>query len=184
MAHCCIVIFDGSWGVAVFVRALVVLVCGLLAGCSHYLQPGEYRFQAWFEREATAFRNGGGPRAEQLAMAVKLQNLSTEKIYLAKAPSGRPASYVCNQDSTGLVVMPEMLNAVPGIGRPTAVAGLRGGEVIFAETNAARTPIFDRHTNAVEHLAESGETLLHLNPDAVRSTLGLFGNEALAACRT
>jgi hypothetical protein len=29
-------------------------------------------------------------------------------------------------------------------------------------------------------LAESGASLLHLNPDSVRSTLGLFGNEALS----
>ncbi|MCR6630125.1 MAG: hypothetical protein NVV74_08790 [Magnetospirillum sp.] len=157
-------------------HALSCLALGLfLSACEHPLQLGEYRFQALFERDPTAYRNGGGAYAEPLAIAVKLQNLSGRSIYLADPPQ----DHASGQASEGLYVRASLVTPVHGIGAPVVDPGTRSGRNILAESDASRTPWFDPHTRTVENLATAGGELLKLNPDSIRSSLGLMGNEAL-----
>lgn len=113
-----------------------------------------------------AFR--AGQRGEPLVINVKLQNLSDQAVWIAGKSSAEAGVYLAAQ-----------VNSPPGfLGKPDAITGLRGGMRIRSQSEASSELWFDRHAAAVATLAEVGPPLLHLDPDNVRSSLGLFANEA------
>lgn len=141
----------------------------LLGGCAVPDPTGKYRFQAELERDGMAFRHG--LTTEPLVVMVKLQNLSEQTIQLAPAEVSKG----------GAVVTARVANQPAFIGQPTVVVGYRGGARLRAKQDAAKALWSDRHAAAVQSLASVGPTLLHLQADDVRTSLGLMSNEGAVA---
>jgi len=149
----------------VFRGGLIAAICAAVSGCAG-LPSGAYRFQTEFERDPMAFRQG--QRGEPLVVNVKLQNLSDQAIWIAGKSPAEAGIYLSAQ-----------VNSPSGLlGKPTVITGLRGGTRIHSQSEATKELWFDQHAAAVNTLADIGPPLLHLDPDNVRSSLGLFANEA------
>ena len=158
-----------AWRLAFARQTLLVgLLLGIgiaFSGCAG-VPSGVYRFQTEFERDPMAFREG--QRSEPLVVNVKLQNLSDQPVWIAGKSSAEAGIYLAAR-----VVSPSGL-----LGKPNVISGLRGGMRIRSQSEASSELWFDNHAAAVGKLAEVGPPLLHLDPDNVRSSLGLFANEA------
>jgi hypothetical protein len=145
--------------------APIVAIGFAISGCAG-LPSGTYRFQTEFERDPMAFREG--QRGEPLVINVKLQNLSDQAVWIGGKSSAEAGVYLGAQ-----------VNSSSGfLSKPSVITGLRGGMRIHSQSEATSELWFDRHAAAVTELAEIGPPLLHLDPDNVRSSLGLFANEA------
>src|SRR5262245_42303044 len=85
------VVGRAAWVRPVLIVGLLWAVSVVLSACAS-LPAGTYRFQTEFERDPMAFRSG--QRGEPLVVAVKLQNLSDQAVWIAGKSSAEAGLYL------------------------------------------------------------------------------------------